>query len=78
LPLIDGFEVARRVAPPSARGMFLVALTATGSGGSRRAAAAGFDAHLTKPMDLDVLERMLVTADRGRAPPTGRRRLTRR
>ncbi|HEY2728836.1 MAG TPA: hybrid sensor histidine kinase/response regulator [Polyangia bacterium] len=62
LPLIDGFEVARRVRAAVGSGMFLVALTGYGQPEDRaRAAAAGFDAHLTKPMDLDVLERMLVT-----------------
>ncbi|HEV3032425.1 MAG TPA: hybrid sensor histidine kinase/response regulator [Polyangia bacterium] len=71
LPLIDGFEVARRVRAAVGSEMFLVALTGYGQPEDRaRAAAAGFDAHLTKPMDLDVLERMLVTltAD-GRSRP---------
>ena len=62
LPLIDGFEVAQRVRAALGSEMFLVALTGYGQPEDRaRAVAAGFDAHLTKPMDLEALERMLVT-----------------
>jgi signal transduction histidine kinase/ActR/RegA family two-component response regulator len=62
LPLLDGFEVAQRVRAATGAAMFLVALTGYGQPEDRaRAAAAGFDAHLTKPMDIDALERMLVT-----------------
>jgi CheY-like chemotaxis protein len=62
LPRLDGFEVARRVRATLGRQIFLVALTGYGQPEDRtRAAVAGFDAHLTKPMDLDALERMLAT-----------------
>ncbi|HVU51221.1 MAG TPA: hybrid sensor histidine kinase/response regulator [Polyangia bacterium] len=62
LPLIDGFEVARRVRAAIGSETFLLALTGYGQPEDRaRAAAAGFDAHLTKPVDLGALERMLVT-----------------
>ncbi|HTA19080.1 MAG TPA: response regulator, partial [Polyangia bacterium] len=62
LPRMDGFEVARRVRAALGRQIFLVALTGYGQPEDRtRAAVAGFDAHLTKPMDLDALERMLAT-----------------
>jgi signal transduction histidine kinase/CheY-like chemotaxis protein len=62
LPRLDGFEVARRVRAALGRQIFLVALTGYGQPEDRtRAAVAGFDAHLTKPMDLDALERMLAT-----------------
>jgi CheY-like chemotaxis protein len=62
LPLMDGFEVARRVRAAVGSEIFLVALTGYGQPEDRaRAAAAGFDAHVTKPMDLGVLERMLLT-----------------
>jgi CheY-like chemotaxis protein len=76
LPLIDGFEVARRVRAAIGSETFLLALTGYGQPEDRaRAAAAGFDAHLTKPVDLDALERILVTltADGrpARRPPRG-------
>jgi CheY-like chemotaxis protein len=62
LPLIDGFEVARRVRAAIGSETFLLALTGYGQPEDRaRAAAAGFDAHLTKPVDLGALERMLLT-----------------
>jgi signal transduction histidine kinase/CheY-like chemotaxis protein len=62
LPRLDGFEVARRVRAALGRQIFLVALTGYGQPEDRtRAAVAGFDAHLTKPMDLDALERLLAT-----------------
>jgi len=70
LPLIDGFEVCRRVRAAVGSAMFLVALTGYGQPEDRaRASAAGFDAHLTKPMDLDALERMLVTLTANGRPP---------
>ena len=76
LPRLDGFEVARRVRAALGAEIFLLALTGYGQPEDRvRAAAAGFDAHLTKPMDLDALERMLVTlAPDERAPPVTRGR----
>jgi signal transduction histidine kinase/DNA-binding response OmpR family regulator len=57
LPGLDGYEVASRVRD---RGTRLVALT--GYGGAEhqnRAAGAGFDAHLVKPVDLAALYRVL-------------------
>ena len=57
LPGIDGVEVARRLqAQPGQTGMRLIALTGWGSAADRaRTAAAGFHAHLTKPVDFDAL-----------------------
>jgi signal transduction histidine kinase/ActR/RegA family two-component response regulator len=70
LPLIDGFEVARRVRAAIGSETFLLALTGYGQPEDRaRAAAAGFDAHLTKPVDLDALERMLATLTADGRPP---------
>jgi len=61
LPRLDGFEVARRLRAELGAGVFLVALTGYGQPEDRaRALAAGFDLHLTKPMDLDALERTLA------------------
>jgi CheY-like chemotaxis protein len=57
LPGIDGFEVARRLrADPATRDMRLIALTGYGQANDRKMAfAAGFDAHLVKPVDLHRL-----------------------
>jgi signal transduction histidine kinase len=61
LPGIDGYEVARRVraAQPA---VFLVAVTGYGQDeDQRRALAAGFDAHMSKPIDFTRLRRMLAS-----------------
>ncbi|MEZ5285842.1 MAG: response regulator [Vicinamibacterales bacterium] len=61
LPGIDGYEVARRLrAAPDTAGLVLVALTGYGLPAQReRALSAGFDLHLVKPVDPDVLMRLL-------------------
>lgn len=61
LPDMDGFEVARRIREQDGlRDVRLIALTGWGSeDDKRRAVDAGFDGHLTKPVDLDMLERVL-------------------
>jgi PAS domain S-box-containing protein len=63
LPEMDGYEVARRIrARPDGAHMLLVAVTGWGQHEDKqRAAAAGFDHHLTKPVDLASLERLLRT-----------------
>ena len=55
LPGIDGYEVARRMREmPGLEHTRLVALTGYGQEEDKRASwAAGFDAHLVKPVDLD-------------------------
>ncbi len=60
LPDIDGYEVARRVrAVPGGAQVLLVAQTGWGQDEDRRAsAAAGFDAHLVKPIDTQALLRL--------------------
>jgi two-component system CheB/CheR fusion protein len=57
LPGADGYEVARRIrSVPDLRRVVLVALTGYGREQDRREAlAAGFDHHLAKPVDPDVL-----------------------
>jgi CheY-like chemotaxis protein len=61
LPGIDGYEVARRLrAAADTRHLTLVALTGYGLPAQReKALAAGFDVHLVKPVDPEVLERLL-------------------
>ncbi|MDB5856341.1 MAG: putative histidine kinase, hybrid [Ramlibacter sp.] len=61
LPGMDGYEVAKALrAEPRLGRVTLIALTGWGAEDDRRRAlAAGFDHHLTKPVDLAVLEDML-------------------
>jgi signal transduction histidine kinase/ActR/RegA family two-component response regulator len=59
LPRLDGYEVARRLkaAKPAVR---LIALTGYGREGDKlRAAEAGFDAHLLKPVDTQRLHAVM-------------------
>ena len=60
---MDGYEVARALRTDAeTRSAFLIALTGYGQEDDRRRALeAGFDAHLTKPADLDALRRLLAT-----------------
>ena len=61
LPEMDGYEVARRLRALDGSA-HLVALTGYGqTEDKRRAAEAGFNAHLLKPLDFASLERILGT-----------------
>jgi PAS domain S-box-containing protein len=62
MPQMDGFEVAGRIrAMPRGRDVLLVALTGWGQPDDRRRTAeAGFDEHLTKPIDSERLAAMLA------------------
>ena len=56
LPGLDGYEVARRLRSIAPR-VHLIALSGYGQLEDRqRSAAAGFDAHMVKPVDLDALK----------------------
>jgi two-component system, sensor histidine kinase len=70
LPDLDGCSVARAVR--SLRGgdsYLLIAITGYGAAADRlRTSEAGFDAHLTKPVDEDELARLLVS-EKPRSPP---------
>jgi signal transduction histidine kinase len=57
MPKMDGYEAARRLRmQPRGKDMVIIALTGWGQQEHReRSRAAGFDAHLTKPLDHDVL-----------------------
>ncbi len=61
MPEIDGCEVARRIRQsPDGKGTRLVALTGWGQPEDRqRIMAAGFDRHLTKPVNLSALAEAL-------------------
>jgi CheY-like chemotaxis protein len=63
LPGMDGYEVARRLRERHGDRLTLVALTGwTGKDVRAKAAAAGFDYHLVKPVNLEELEH-IVTAE---------------
>ena len=59
---MDGYEVARRVRlDPNLRRVILIALTGYGyKEDKRQAMAAGYDYHLVKPVDTDLLQELLA------------------
>ncbi|WP_394778570.1 PAS domain S-box protein [Undibacterium sp.] len=61
LPDINGYEVARQVrASDQGKNIFLIAATGWGQPQDRKtAASAGFDQHLTKPIDFYALDEIL-------------------
>jgi two-component system CheB/CheR fusion protein len=62
LPGMDGYEVAQKMRElPGLRNIRLVAVTGYGRTDDRlRARDAGFDDHLTKPVEFGALERTLA------------------
>jgi PAS domain S-box-containing protein len=62
LPKLNGYEVARRIrAQPGGDKMVLIALTGWGQDEDRRRTKeAGFDQHMTKPVEFDALKRALT------------------
>jgi CheY-like chemotaxis protein len=73
MPKMDGYEVARQVRMrPQGRRVKLIALTGWGQQQDRdRTSAAGFDAHLVKPVAEAHLFRALATAVQTRQPTEG-------
>ncbi len=65
LPDIDGYEVARRLRQgATSRTTLIIAVTGYGADRDRqRAQEAGFDHHLTKPVDLDALAALIASHD---------------
>jgi CheY-like chemotaxis protein len=62
LPGLSGYEVAQRLRQdPTLAGLVLVAVTGWGTeDDQRRSAQAGFDHHLTKPVEAAALEAVLA------------------
>ena len=61
LPGIDGYEVARRIRAAVGDASRLIAITGYSRDEDReRTTAAGFSAHLVKPVDFDSLRRALA------------------
>jgi signal transduction histidine kinase/ActR/RegA family two-component response regulator len=69
LPHLNGHEVARRLrALPWGRSAVLIALTGWGQADDvQRSRQAGFDEHLTKPVDPEVLLQHIIGLTRGEA-----------
>jgi CheY-like chemotaxis protein len=67
LPEMSGYEVAKRIrAMEGGTGMVLIAITGRGQKEDKeKAMEAGFDEHLTKPVDTSVLATVISN---GRAP----------
>ena len=62
MPKLNGYEVCRRIRQ-QARGKNTVVIALTGWGQEddrRKSHSAGFDFHLVKPVDLDVLYKLLA------------------
>ncbi len=64
LPVIDGYELARRIrALPGGCDVHLIAVTGYGQPSDReRAASAGFDRHLVKPVSIATIRGLLDAA----------------
>ncbi|HWI15987.1 MAG TPA: ATP-binding protein [Burkholderiales bacterium] len=67
LPGIDGYEVARRLrAQPELQGVFIIAVSGYAAARDKaRAAVAGFDIHVAKPLKMDELDGMLAELEQG-------------
>jgi CheY-like chemotaxis protein len=71
MPGMDGYEACRRIRQtPSGKHLIVVAVTGWGQPQDKqRALEAGFDAHLTKPVDPNAFTRLLVTSATTTAGP---------
>jgi PAS domain S-box-containing protein len=65
LPKVSGYDLAKQIREqPWGRDVVLVALTGWGQEQHRRRSAeSGFNHHLTKPVEFDVLQQILADAD---------------
>jgi PAS domain S-box-containing protein len=73
MPELNGYQLAQRIRSTGwGRRALLIAITGWGQvEDKRQALAAGFDQHLTKPIDPDVLEALLQRPAAGAAPDDG-------
>jgi CheY-like chemotaxis protein len=67
LPGMDGYQLARRLREAFGRQIVLIALTGYGlETDAEKTMRAGFDRHLTKPVDLQKLAQAIEIAERSR------------
>jgi CheY-like chemotaxis protein len=65
LPRLNGYEAGRRIREQQGKGVVLVAQTGWGQEEDRRRSReAGFDHHMTKPVEFDALQRLLAELNR--------------
>jgi PAS domain S-box-containing protein len=71
MPRVNGYEAARRIRQKGwGKGMVLIAITGWGQDEDKqRAKEAGFDHHLTKPIEPAELEKLLVSVTAQVNPP---------
>jgi CheY-like chemotaxis protein len=71
LPRMDGLELSRRIKrDPARRHITIIALTAYAmKGDEEKALAAGCETYLSKPLDIDLLVRVVVEALARRVTP---------
>ncbi len=75
LPGMDGYELARRLRAKLGPAIVLIALTGYGTASEEeKSRRAGFDRHLTKPVGLGELIRVLIEATSGPRSSTPRTR----
>ena len=61
MPRLDGYGAARQIRDKLGRGVLLIAITGWGQDDDRqRALDAGFDTHMTKPVNYDKLTKSLA------------------
>ncbi len=69
MPVMDGYEAARRIREILGTRVLLVALTGWGQDEDKvRSREAGFDHHLTKPPEPEMIERLIADCARSRPP----------
>ena len=73
LPKLNGYQVARRIREQRGLRPVLIAMTGWGQREDRRRSSeAGFDHHMTKPIDFNTLKSVLAGVGAARAPATRR------
>jgi PAS domain S-box-containing protein len=61
MPKLNGYDVAKRIRASESKRTVLIAITGWGQEeDKRRSAAAGFDHHLTKPVDIATLDKIIA------------------
>jgi len=63
MPKLNGYDSARRIREQRGQNVLLIAVTGWGQDDDRRRSAeAGFDHHLTKPVSVGALKKLLAAA----------------